>query len=402
MSLRPLAVLALALSSCSTQYVDPVLAANTDGSDPCAAWHTESDCANDTAHVCSVQPNELGCHLNDSDCAPWQCASGYPFVRRVGTSLRLRDQPFRFVGANAWGVAWGNCSYSAFPSQDAALAQTFGDLSDMRVQALRIWAFQSYAGSDGKDYSSLDAVVRYARAAGVRLILVLENMRDDCSKGTRDDSWFQSGYEQPYGGYALSLPDYARGLITHFLNEPTVLGWEIMHEAGGNDAAAMLAFFTRMSTLVDDTDGNHLIILGTNNGDTPATSIEGNPAPFATLHGLEPVDLVDAHEFGSPDTPVSASEQNVVNIAQSLGKASFVGASAVSMGNTSAAAFSQRASRVSAKIDGALNAGFIGFLQYAYTPGWQDPGFDFDGRSGEPLAGPQGVLASFADRVRAP
>ena len=74
--------------------------------------------------------------LNDPDCAPWQCASGDPFVRRVGASLVLRDQPFRFVGANAWGVAWGGCSYGAFSSQDAALAQTFGDLSDMRVQAL--------------------------------------------------------------------------------------------------------------------------------------------------------------------------------------------------------------------------------------------------------------------------
>ena len=323
-------------------------------------------------------------------------------MRRVGTNLLLRDKPFRFVGANAWGAAWGNCTYSGFPSQDAALARTFGELSDMRVQALRIWAFQSYAGSDGKDYSSLDAVVRYARAAGVRLILVLENMRDDCSKGTRDDSWFQSGYEQPYGGYALSLPTYAMGLITHFRNEPTVLGWEIMHEAGGKDASAMLAFFTRMSTLADDADSNHLIILGTNGGDTPGTSIEGSPSPFATLQGLNTVDLVDAHEFGAPDTPVSASEQSVVTIAQSLGKASFVGASAVSIVDTSAAEFSQRASRVSAKIDGALDAGFSGLLLYAYTPGWQNPGFDFDGRSADPLGGPQGVLATFADGVRTP
>ena len=144
-----------------------------------------------------------------------------------------------------------------------------------------------------------------------------------------------------------------------------------MHEAGGKDAPAMLAFFTRMSTLVRDTDRNHLIILGTNNGDTPATSTDGNPSPFATLQALDTVDLVDTQDFGSPDTPVSASEQTDVNIAQSQGKPCFVGASAVSISDTSAAAFSQRASRVSAKIDGVLNAGFVGFLSYAYTPGWQ-------------------------------
>jgi len=402
MSLRPLAALLLALSSCGTQYADPVLAPAPDAgvSHECADWHTESECAGDTAHGCSVQPNELGCHLKDPNCAPWQCASGDPFVRRIGASLMLRDQPFRFVGANAWGVAWSGCSYGAFSNQDAALEEVFADLSDMRVQALRIWAFQSFAGPAGNDYSTLEAVVRYARAAGVRLIFVLENMQDSCTKGTRNDSWFQSGYQQPYGGYALSFPDYVQGLVAHFRNESTVLGWEIMHEAGGGDAPAMLAFFTQMSTLVRKTDGNHLIILGTNNGDTPGTSTDGSPSPFSTLQALDTVDAVDTQDFGSPDTPVTASE--LTNMAQSQGKPCFVGASAVSISDTSAAVFSQRGSRVSAKIDGVLDAGFVGFLAYAYTPRWQTPGFDFDGRNEEPLSGPNGVLASFAARVRAP
>lgn len=403
MSARTLATVALVCVSC-TQYADPVVASKPNGSDPCAAWQTQSACAADSAHDCSVQPNEVGCHLNDLTCAPWQCASGDPFVRRVGASLTLKDQPFRFVGANAWGVGWadGGCQYSAFSDQDAALAQTFGDLADMHVQALRIWAFQSFTGPNGDDYSSLEHVVQYARAAGIRLIFVLENMKSDCSKGTRDDTWFQSGYQKPYGGYALSFPDYTRGVIAHFRDEPTVLAWEIMHEAGGNDAPAMLAFFTQMSDLVRTADSNHLIVLGTNNGDTPATSTQGNPSPYATLQALDAVDLVDAQDFDSPDTALTMSEQVDANVAQSAHKSCFIGASAVSISDTSATALSQRASRLSAKIDGALSAGLAGFLVYAYTPGWQTPGLDFDGRSAEPLAGAHGVLAGFAARVSGP
>ena len=391
-------LVACLLLGCTTQYADPVLSA----SDTCAVWRTESDCAADTAHGCSVQPNDVGCRLNDPTCVPWQCGGTDPFVRRVGENLLLRDQPFRFVGADAWGVGWadGGCQYSGFANQQSALDRTFGDLSDMRVQVLRAWAFQSFAGASGTDYSSLDRVVQYARAAGVRLIFVLENMNTDCSEGTRDDSWFEGGYAQPYGGYALSLPDYARGLIAHFRDEPTVLAWEIMHEAGGKDAAAMLAFFSQMSELVRSEDANHLIILGTNNGDTPATTNVGSPPAYSQLQGLDTVDLIDVQDFSSPDDPVSASEQTDLGLSQALHKPCFIGASAISLDDTSASALSARATRFSSKIDGALDAGFAGFLVYAYTPNWQSPGLDFDGRQADPLAGPEGILAGFAARVR--
>jgi hypothetical protein len=338
--------------------------------------------------------------LNDASCAPWTCASGDPFVRRAGATLFLKGRPFRFVGVNAWGVGWGGCQYSGFSNQDAALSRVFSDLADMRVQVLRAWGFQSFAGQSGADYSALDEVVRYARSAGVRLIFVLENMNPDCSKGTRDDSWFQTGFAQPYGGYALSLPDYTRGLVAHFQNEPTILAWEIMHEASGNDASALLSFFTQMSALVRSEDPNHLVVLGTNDGDTPGTSVDGDPSPYSTLQALDTVDLIDTQDFSAPDTALTSGEMSDCAVAQALHKPCFVGASAVSLTDASAAAFSQRASRVTAKLQAALDAGDIGFLEYAYTPAWQTPTFDFDGRSGEPLAGAQGVLADFAARAR--
>ena len=420
------ALLACTLAGCSTQYADPVRAAGGaggagggasgtggdaggdagSGTDPCSRWGTETECVKDTANDCSVQPNEVGCLLDDASCVPWTCASGDPFVSRSGPDLFLKGRPFRFVGANAWGVAGrnGNCQYSGFPSQQEALPQVFGALAEMRVQVLRVWAFQSFCGASGTDYSALDLVVRYARSAGVRLIFVLENMHDDCSQGKRDDSWFQTGYREPYGNYALSFLDYTRGVVTHFRDEPTVLAWEIMHEAGGNDPAAMLDFATEMTALVRRNEPNHhhLIVLGTDSGSTPATQIEGSPSPFRTLQALDTVDLVDTHDFSAENSAMPAAEQASCAVAQSLHKPCFVGASAVSLIDTSASSFSVRASQVSNKAQAALDAGFAGYLVYAFTPGWQTVGFDFDARANEPLAGPGGTLATFAAQLRDP
>ncbi len=57
----------------------------------------------------------------------------------------------------------------------------------------------------------------------MRLILVLENHYADCtSGGARDDAWYASGYESPYGEYSLSYPEYVAGLVDHFRDEPTI------------------------------------------------------------------------------------------------------------------------------------------------------------------------------------
>jgi mannan endo-1,4-beta-mannosidase len=263
-----------------------------------------------------------------------------------------------------------------------------------------VWAFQSFCGATGTDYSALDQVVRFARAAGVRLIFVLENMRDDCSKGKRDDSWFRSGYREPYGGYALSFPDFAQGLVAHFRDEPSILAWEIMHEAGGGDSAAMLDFATQMTTVVRSTDRNHLIVFGSDNGDSVATRIDGSPSAYSTLHGLDTVDMIDAQDFFAEESPMTPAVEASCRVAQSLHKPCFVGASAVSLSGTSTQAFSVRASQVSNKAQAALDAGFAGYLVYAFTPGWQNASFDFDARSNEPLAGGSGTLAGVAAQLR--
>jgi hypothetical protein len=384
---------------CGTRYADAIRKGDSNDVDPCAEWTTESSCEADTTNACSFQPNLVGCHASDPGCPSGTCRGGDPFVRRSGQSLRLHGAPYAFVGAVSWGIAWGPNGCQVLETQDEALERTFDELADARASALKIWAFQSYAGPSGIDYQSFERVVAAARRAGVRLIFVLENYWQDCSVGPdRDDAWFQTGYTAPYGGYPLSFREYARGVVAHFRDEPTVLAWELMHEARGDDFASLDVFARDMSSLLRETDPNHLIALGLDNGTSPATDRMGTPSNYQRLHEHPAVDLLDMHDFGSEDAP-SPDVPVLWDIASALNKAAFAGATAVEAVDASPAGLAARASVVEDKLDEAMGQGFAGFLIYDYVPDWQPPSWSFDARPDEPLAGPNGVIARNAPPV---
>ena len=75
-------------------------------------------------------------------------------------------------------------------------------------------------------------------------------MQTTAAPGVLDDTWFASGYKSPYGSYALSYRDYVAGLVAHFQSEPTIMAWELMHEASGEQFAALDAFAEDMTTLI--------------------------------------------------------------------------------------------------------------------------------------------------------
>ena len=92
--------------------------------------------------------------------------------------------------------------------------------------------------------------------------------------------------------------------------------------------------------------------------------------------------------------PASAPEQQT--IASALAKPVFNGAAAIKLTESSAGALQSRAAALTAKLEAALANGFVGFLVYDYYPGWTTPSYDFDARTEEPLAGPDGILARHA------
>lgn len=398
MTLR-FAVLSLLLGACGTQYADPIQGGPpTDAGDPCGVWLTESECNADAANGCSFQPNTVGCKTTDPECLPGTCRSGDPFVRRrERQGLWLHELPYRFVGTVSWGISWGrSCTVGTMPDHDAALVRVFDDLVDLKVNVLKVWAFQSYAGASGRDYSSLERVVDAARRAGVRLIFVLENHHGGgCSTGaTRDDAWYGGGYASPYGEYQLSFPDYARDLVAHFRNEPTLLAWELMHEASANTFEALNRFTSTMSSVVRENDPNHLIALGVENGSSPATDRTGTPSNYSLLHAHPAIDMPDAHDFFAEDQPLNQSMADIAAIAEALGKPAFAGATAVQLDETWD--FVKRAAQVDAKLTAAFDAGYVGFLVYDFIPDWADRTWTFDARAEDPLAGPDGVFVERA------
>jgi hypothetical protein len=393
---RSLLVASALLAGCGPHHVDIIVRA--EAGDPCAAL-SASECAADTQDGCSLQPNPAGCHSSDPGCGAGSCTSGDPFVRRSGEALFLHGEPFSFVGTVSWGLAWNDngCEISGYASQAEALGPSFDELATMQVSVLRVWAFQSYAGASGSDYSHFDRLVDAARTAGVRLLPVLENMHADCtSGGARDDAWFTSGYKNPYGNYALSYRDYVAGLVAHFRDEPTILGWELMHEASAQQFSALDAFIDDMTSLVRRTDPNHLLAVGLNDGDAPATSTDGAPSNYFKLQNRSTIDLVDVQDFNAPDEPLPTQNALCRSIAHTLGKVAFVGAAGVKTTDSSAAALKIRATQIENKLNAARAAGFRGFLAYDYAPRWTNPLYEFDARPEEPLAGAEGVLARHA------
>lgn len=397
MNARVLGIAVLA-AACDTHFADPVVGAAPD-ENPCAQWTTAQSCASDVDHGCTFQPNRVGC--DPAECPAATCRDGDPFVRRAGRNLWLNDSPYRFIGVNAWGIAYSSdCRFGGFENQDQALARAFHDLASMRVSVLRFWAFQSFAGESGTDYAAFDRIVSSARRAGVRLIFVLENMHADCSRGgQRNDDWFRSGYASPYGGYALSLRDYATGLVQHFRDEPTVLAWELIHEASGSDFSAMDGFVSDMSNTIRTNDPNHLIIAGMNNGDSPATLADGPSSNYAALHAHPSVDMLDVHDFNTPGTPFTSLEFSNQAIGVALNKPTFVGAIGIILRDSSTEALLQRGNQIAAKLDAAFANGVAGALVYDYYPDWIGPGLSFDARSDDPLGGPNGVMASRSKRL---
>ena len=392
---------------CGTQYAEPV----TRGTevDPCRAWTSEAECEADQTHGCTVQPNPVGCRTTDPNCPKFTCQGGVPFVTRSGQVLLLHDQPFRFVGVNSWAIAWdpNGCRLFEYDNQEDALARMFDDMVTLGATVARIWAFQTYAGASGTDYSRLDNVVRYARRANVRLIFVLENGRaDNCSRGgDRDDSWYATNYLAPYDTNALSYPDYVRGLVRHFATEPTILAWELVHEAQTSSFDALNGFVRDMSRHIRDNDGNHLISAGVDCGGAEATDrTDGPPSSYYKLNEHDTVHLLDVHEFVSPTVPLTADQSACKAIAESLNKPMFFGAIGISV-DGSASQLATRANQMKSKVDAAFARGFVGSLIYEYYPDWPVPSAGttrFDCRAEDPLGRPNGIAAALAARYTSP
>jgi hypothetical protein len=376
---------ALLAIGCGREQLDLLVPAERD--DPCRAFVSQAECSENAVLGCSFQPNAEGCLSSDPSCQPGMCRSGDPFVRRVERSFLLNGEPFRFVGVSSWAMLQPeSCTTVKAEERQAWVEQAYDGLVPARAKVARFFAFQNSAGPSGDDFTLLDAAIRSARRAGVRLQLVLESDNGGCSSGVNHDAaWFAGGYQQPEGAYTLSYRDYAESLARRYRDEPTVLGYLLMQGFGAADKATLASFVDDMGQRLHGLAPSQLLSIDLGWG--------GDAVAFSELERLPAVDFmdIDDYNFKYPTMPL---DPVLLNALAEIDKPAVVGEGAFVLLGKDAAALHARADAALQRTSQWRAWGFSGALFWAYQPGWVEVSEEFDARPGDPMLQAGGVLAS--------
>jgi hypothetical protein len=246
------------------------------------------------------------------------------FVKRTSGSrtLTVGTKAYRFVGVNRYNLANGAnfaCGDSRSLDYDTWVAGIFSDLKAKTVNAVRLWAFQSFS-----DFGAMDRfqyVIDTAKANDIRVILVLENHNLDCTvadsrylwikpghlKQTRNVDWYDTGYTQIEATNVISYKEYVEETCTRFSNEPSVLAWQLMNEAECADPAVLSRFADDISKLIKGTtvQAKQLVSLGTIG--PGRDGLQG--ADYQAIHNLAKIDLLEVHDYGRPKEPMPGALQ---------------------------------------------------------------------------------------------
>jgi len=255
------------------------------------------------------------------------------FVQRSGSSLTLAGQPYTFIGANRYNLATtGGSPFLGCGGvfSDSELTTWFNEMQAQGVNALRIWAFQSY----GSDFTRLDKVLLEAGKRGMKVIPVLENQWDSCTQGgTKWEPWYVSGYKSPYGSYSLSLRDWASLIVNRYKYDQRILMWQVMNEAeikitNTNTCGSFTAFYdfaNDMTTLVKSIDQNHLVSFGTMGGG----QCGAQGSQYQTLHALPNIDVCEYHDYNSSVQAMPSNLSTRFSQCDTIGKPFIVGESGI-------------------------------------------------------------------------
>jgi hypothetical protein len=385
-----LAALGLSLAGCGRQELDLLQRLQQD--DACQTFISQEECKANAGLGCSFQPNAEGCLSTDPNCQPGMCRGGDPFVRRVERSFYLNGAPFRFVGVSSWALLEATQCTTAKPEdREAWMQRAYDDLVPSRTKVARFFAFQSSAGPGGDDFTLFDSSVRYARRAGVRLLLVLEHAEGSCSQGgRREAAWYSQGYKDLDENYARSYRSFAQAVAERYREEPTVLGYVLLQSLGGTgiDRPTLTNFVNDMGPLLHGAAPSHLVSLDLNwDGES-----DGG-AGYRALQELPSVDLIDVDDYNFDQT-IQPLDQTLLSTLAQIDKPAVIGEGAFLLDGSDGEALEKRAQKARERMTQWKNWGFSGALLWAYQPGWGAVSEEFDARPEDPMLQPRGVIDS--------
>ncbi|KZP21672.1 glycoside hydrolase family 5 protein [Athelia psychrophila] len=214
-------------------------------------------------------------------------ANAQEYVKTSGQKFTLDGSTYTVVGANAYWV--GLMGYSTTDMNKA-----FADIAATGATTVRTWGFNEVTAASGDYYQlwtsgvptintgatglgNFDNVVAAANANGLRLIVTLTNNWSDyggmdvytaqlVGSGQAHDVFYTNAKTQ------AAYKDYVKTFVTRYIDEPTILGWELANEprcAGSSTvasstctAATITTWATTMSAYIKTIDSNHLVGLG--------------------------------------------------------------------------------------------------------------------------------------------
>jgi mannan endo-1,4-beta-mannosidase len=222
------------------------------------------------------------------------------FVARRGQQLVKDGKPLRFVGVNCYGLA--QCPERA--------DEIFGVLAAHGVRVVRFWAFQTYCGPTGRDFSAFDALIAGAKRHDILLLPVLENHWKHCtfSEGHewKPREWYESGWRtDAFADAPLSYRDYVRAIGERYRDEPQILAWQLVNEPEiypdtDENFSVLRAFAEQVARELREVAPHQLISLGLLGIGQPSTTGE----KFRALHNFRGIDVVSAHDYGYVNDPL--------------------------------------------------------------------------------------------------
>ena len=339
-----------------------------------------------------------------------------PFVTRAGADFAIDGTPFRFVGFTLYDAA-ATDTYSCRPETSLGtdgLEDAMRTAKRSGASVIRFWAYQTY--TRGATYwAGVDRVITAARKEGLRVLPVLEDGPGDCTTGPArtpksaylGDTWFSAGYREAYGTARLSYRDYVSRVVSHYRDEPTILGWSMMNEADtsardSQGRSVLVSFAQDVGSVIKRSDPRHLLTVGTQSNGAPGAS----GTDFSDVYGTDAVDFAEVHDWGRwgsdteampggpdgrtvPSPEDGACTRTDSKIACSFARARVLGKPLV-VGEAGIAATTgeertRRAGLLAAKMTAAFAAGADGYLvwqlssaptdTYDIVLGSQDPTF---------------------------
>ena len=349
-------------------------------------------------------------------------ASGGGFVTTSGRQFMLNGQPFKFVGFNLFDAA-ATANYKCAwwdRYTDAELDQAFTEMKSGGATVLRFWAYQTYTNG-GTDWSGVDRVIAEAKKYNFKVIPVLEDGPGYCTTNGagvakwqyNSDTWYTTGYKVPYGTAAMSYRSYVPLIVSHYKNEPTILGWMMMNEADtsakrADGKSVLVDFATDIAALIKANDPNHLVTVGTqSNGSSGASGSD-----FTAVYSVPNVDFAEAHDWsyygwgnvndplpGANNTTEALPDPNSTDclkqyqalIACSVANAKVMNIPIIigesGLAATDAPSRQTRATQMAARLKAAFDNGVAGYLVWQWNKVLDTEHFDVIQGTNDPILG---------------